>query len=176
MKKVDLVKKEEFPKLLLGGISIYTITWFLIFVTGMVLMKVISSLIGSAESYGEMFASGLPNGNAIYQVGFLTGIIMLVALILLVILVAYDEFYFAREIKGTKKRLFWGASWGLIFVVVDMVVGSICFNSVNNGNCSSMAISDYMGIFYWLFVALIVVLPAVSEHYGRAKASYKSYK
>lgn len=177
MKKPELVKKEEIPKLILGGASIYGISWFMLYLTALLLSKVIISLFGSYESYGSILAGGLPDASLLYKQGFLSGVIILVALILLVILVAFDEYYFSRELKGFKRRLFWGISWGLIFVILDTVAGSICFSKelLESGSylCSTFSIADTMGIFYWLFILLIVVLPFASEHYGRAKASYK---
>lgn len=176
MKKLELIKKEEVPKLILGGVSVFAISWFMVYLTGVLISKMITGIFGTPESYVQAFTGGFTDVGSVYQLGFLSGIIILISLILLVILVAYDEYYFSKELKGLQRRLFWGVSWGVIFVILDMIVGSICFMRVNSESgytCTTFSLADAMGIFYWVFILLIVALPFASEHYGRAKASYK---
>lgn len=174
MGKINLVKKEEIPKLILGGVTIFSISWLIVYLVGVFLQGLINLFFGKPENYTKALSEGLADFSAVYQLGFLTGVIILVALLLLIILVAYDEYYFSREAKGFPAKIFWGSSWALIFLFLDSIVGSVCFLGTAISGCQTLSLLDLMGVFYWLFILFIILLPLASEYYGRAKASYKN--
>lgn len=163
-KKVSAISDAlRLKKNIIGGLIVYVST---VVVTNVMIW--VLSLIGTAL-FDPNWAKGAFTGQMftnIYFSGFLTGISMLVALLLFIVLSFFEERALLPKVSNLFEAVVAGLTYGVIFVGLDTLLSYIFFPTQQiEGGAVGFGISvqsalPYQEVF-WALVAYVAILPVV---------------